>query len=115
MIALGTNDTADVYVGSSVSSLERIGEMMTIIGKQPVLWVNAKTLVSSGPYSESDMEQWNAALVAACQRYPNMRVYNWAAVSKDRWFIPDGIHYYSDGYAARAHLIANGAGRSVPG
>ena len=22
-----------------------------------------------------------------------MRVYDWASVAKDSWFIPDGIHY----------------------
>jgi peptidoglycan/LPS O-acetylase OafA/YrhL len=114
VIALGTNDTADVYVGSSISLSQRISEMMKVIGNLPVLWVNAKTLVATGPYSESNMQQWNAALVAACRRYPNMRVYNWAGAVQDRWFIPDGIHYYSDGYAARAHLIANALAEAFP-
>ena len=114
VIALGTNDTADVYVGSSVSLAQRISEMMKVIGNLPVLWVNAKTLVATGPYSESNMEQWNAALVAACRRYPSMRVYNWAGAVQNRWFIPDGIHYYSDGYAARAHLIANALAEAFP-
>ena len=73
-----------------------------MIGNQPVLWVNAKSLLPGGPYSEADMERWNAALSGACARYPNMQVYDWASVVKDSWFIPDGIHYTSDGYAARA-------------
>jgi peptidoglycan/LPS O-acetylase OafA/YrhL len=114
VIALGTNDTADVYVGSSVSLSERVKKMMSVIGDQPVLWVNAKSLLSNGPYSESDMQKWNDALYDACAGHPNMHVYDWASVVKDSWFIPDGIHYYSDGYAARAHLIANALAEAFP-
>jgi peptidoglycan/LPS O-acetylase OafA/YrhL len=114
VIALGTNDTADVNVGSSISLGQRIEEMMSIIGDQPVLWVDAKTLLSSGPYAESGMAQWNRALGAACPRHPNMHIYDWAEAVQDRWFIPDGIHYYSAGYAARAHLIANALAESFP-
>ena len=43
----------------------------------------------------------------ACDRYPNMRIYDWASDVKDAWFIADGIHFTSPGYAARAKLIAN--------
>ncbi len=114
VIALGTNDTADIYVGSSVPLATRIHKMMSAIGDQPVMWVDAKTLNSSGPYSESDMRRWNQALLEACPRYPNMRVYDWASAAKDKWFIPDGIHYYSPGYAARAHLIADALAKSFP-
>ena len=88
--------------------------MMSAIGDQPVMWVNVKSLVASGPYAESNMQRWDAALVAACARYPNMRVFDWADVAKDSWFIPDGIHYYSPGYAARAELIADALAESFP-
>ena len=43
-----------------------------------------------------------------------MRIYDWASAVKDRWFIPDGIHYYSPGYAARAHLIADALAKAFP-
>jgi peptidoglycan/LPS O-acetylase OafA/YrhL len=114
VIALGVNDAADVYVGSYVGVAGRIERMMSAIGDQPVMWVNVKSLVASGPYAESNMRRWDAALVAACARYPNMRVFDWADVAKDSWFIPDGIHYYSPGYAARAHLIANALAEAFP-
>jgi peptidoglycan/LPS O-acetylase OafA/YrhL len=114
VLALGTNDSADVYVGSSVTLATRIQRMMSTIGNQPVMWVNVKSLVSSGPYAEADLERWNQALLRACSRYPNMRIYDWASAVKDRWFIPDGIHYYSPGYAARAHLIADALATSFP-
>jgi hypothetical protein len=114
VLALGTNDAADVYVGSTVTLATRIQRMMSTIGNQPVMWVNVRTLASSGPYAEANMERWNQALVNACARYPNMRVYDWASVAQDRWFIPDGIHYYSPGYAARAHLIADALATAFP-
>ncbi len=114
VIALGVNDAADVYVGSYVGISGRIERMMSAIGDQPVMWVNVKSLVASGPYAESNMQRWDAALVAACARYPNMRVFDWAAVAKDSWFIPDGIHYYSPGYAARAELIADALAEAFP-
>ena len=114
IIGLGTNDVADVYVGSNVSIAQRIDEMMATIGNQAVLWETTRTLVTSGPYANSGMRQWNAALVAACKRYPNMRVFDWAAAVRDAWFIPDGIHYYSPGYAARAQLTAKALALAFP-
>ena len=114
VLALGTNDTADVSVGSNVSLSDRISRMMAAIGAQPVMWVNVKSLVPSGPYAEPSMRRWDEALDQACSRYPEMRVFDWAGVVKDSWFIPDGIHYYSPGYAARAHLIADALAEAFP-
>ncbi len=114
VIALGTNDTADVYVGSSVGLAARIKRMMSVIGNQPVLWVNVKSLLSSGPYSETDMEDWDNALLGACPSYPNMRVFNWAAMAQSQWFISDGIHYTSAGSAARAAAIADALATAFP-
>ncbi|HXS64560.1 MAG TPA: acyltransferase family protein [Streptosporangiaceae bacterium] len=114
VFALGTNDTANVSIGSTVSRAARIKEMMSAAAGQPVMWVNVRSLVPSGPYSEANMRLWNQALLQACARYPNLRIYNWAAVSRDRWYIPDGIHFTSEGYAARGHLIARALARAFP-
>ena len=114
VLALGTNDTADVYVGSTVSQAARIQRMMSVIGNQPVMWVTVRSLLTSGPYAESQMQLWNSALLQACARYPDMRVYNWAADAQSSWFIADGIHYTSAGYAARAHLIAQALAAAFP-
>jgi hypothetical protein len=43
-----------------------------------------------------------------------MRVFDWAAYATPKWFIPDGIHYYSPGYVARSHYIALGLAHSFP-
>ena len=114
VLALGTNDAADVYVGSPVSLAARISEMMSLVGNQPVMWVNVKSLVASGPYAEENMLLWNRALIRACASHPDMRVYDWAAAAKDSWFISDGIHYTSAGYAARAYLIAHALAAAFP-
>jgi len=114
VLALGTNDTADVAVGSPVSLATRIKQMMSLIGNQPVMWVNVKSLLASGPYAENNMLLWNRALIRACASYPNMWVYDWAAAVKTSWFISDGIHYTSAGYAARAYLIARALATAFP-
>jgi hypothetical protein len=43
-----------------------------------------------------------------------MRVYDWPDKAKRKWFIPDGIHYYSPGYVARTHDIAQGLVHAFP-
>ena len=114
VLALGTNDTADVAIGSVVTRPARIRQMMSVIGSQPVMWVNVRSLLATGPYSEADMLAWNAALIRACARYPNMRVFDWASAVKNSWFISDGIHFTSRGYAARAHRIARALAAAFP-
>ncbi|HEY2478676.1 MAG TPA: acyltransferase family protein [Solirubrobacterales bacterium] len=115
VLALGTNEAADVAAGSNVGLDERIEKMMNIIGDEPVLWVNVKTLPDATEfYAEEGMKKWDEDLKTACLRYPNMRIYNWAADVKDSWFINDGIHFTSPGYAARAELIAHGLAHAFP-
>jgi peptidoglycan/LPS O-acetylase OafA/YrhL len=114
ILALGTNDVDNVHDGSTIGLSARVSHMMSIIGNQPVLWVDAITLLRSGPYSEVAMQRWNRALLGACPRFPTMRVFDWAALAKPRWFIPDGIHYYSPGYVARTHLIARALATAFP-
>jgi len=115
VLALGTNDSANVAVGSAVGERERIDKMMAILVGEPVLWVNVRSIVESGdPYSAENMEKWDEELVAACASYSNMRVYDWASDVKDAWFIEDGIHFTSPGYAARAQLIAQALAHAFP-
>jgi lysophospholipase L1-like esterase len=114
VFALGTNDTANVAVGSNIGRMARIEQMMSVAHGEPVLWVNTHTLLSAGPWSEENMEAWNNDLVQACARYPNMRIFNWAAVDQPAWHISDGIHYTSAGYAIRAADIARALARAFP-
>ena len=114
VLALGTNETANVSVGSAVGLDERIDTMMSTLGDARVMWVNVKTLVAGGPYAAPNMELWNDALLRACARYPQMRIYDWTADVQDAWFIPDGIHFTSKGYAARGALIARALLHAFP-
>jgi peptidoglycan/LPS O-acetylase OafA/YrhL len=115
VLALGTNEAANVAAGSTVGERERIDKMMAIIGDEPALWVNVKSIVPPGdPYSAENMEKWDEELVAACAVFPSMRVYNWAAEVKKEWFIEDGIHFTSPGYAARSELIAHALAHAFP-
>jgi peptidoglycan/LPS O-acetylase OafA/YrhL/lysophospholipase L1-like esterase len=114
VLALGTNDTADVAVGSNVGLMTRIRRMMSAAHGQPVMWVNVISLLSSGPYAEANMKRWDTTLLRACAAYPNMRVFNWASVAQRRWFISDGIHYTSAGYAVRARAIADALAKAFP-
>jgi lysophospholipase L1-like esterase len=114
VLALGTNDTADVAVGSALDRPGRIDKMMTLLAGQPVLWINVKTLLGASPYAEANMQAWNAAVLRACARYPNMRIYDWASVVQNGWFISDGIHYTSYGYAQRARRIADALVHAFP-
>ncbi|MGA3154929.1 MAG: acyltransferase family protein [Streptosporangiaceae bacterium] len=114
VLALGTNDTADIAAGSTYSITYRIQRMMSVANGEPVMWINLKSLLVSGPYAEANMLKWNAALLRACSKYPNMRVFDWAAMAKPGWFISDGIHYTSAGYAVRSEAIADALARAFP-
>ena len=114
VIALGTNDTANVSAGSNAGRMARIQELMSVAHGAPVMWVNVKTLDPSGPWAEANMQLWNDTLLQACHQYPNLRIFDWAAAARDGWFISDGIHYTPAGYAARARLIARALTRAFP-
>ena len=114
VFALGTNDTANVAVGSNVGRMARIQEMMAVAHGEPVMWVNTQTDLTSGPWSEANMQLWNADLLHACRAYPNLRIFNWAGQVQPAWHLSDGIHYTSAGYAIRAHAIARGLASAFP-
>ena len=114
ILALGTNEADNVYDGSPIHFRARIARMMSVIGHRPVLWVGAISLLRSGGYSEASMQRWNRDLIASCRRFPTMRVFDWPAHAKQRWFITDGIHYTSPGYVHRTHLIARALAKAFP-
>jgi hypothetical protein len=114
VFALGTNDTANVAAGSNVSPMARIQEMMAAAHGDPVMWVNTQTDLTSGPWSEGNMQLWNQALLQAAKQYPNMRIFNWAGLVQPSWHLSDGIHYTSAGYAIRAAAIASALARAFP-
>jgi hypothetical protein len=115
VFALGTTDTANVAAGSNVSRRTRIDMMMQLVDGAPVLWVDTRTLETSEPWGDQNMRAWNAELQAAVDRYPNLRVYDWASVALPEWFSSDKVHYTPDGYRHRAELIADALAAAFPG
>lgn len=115
VLALGTMDAATVAKGEAVGMVERIDAMMEIADGDPVLWVNARTVATTGLWRAEVMPPWNEALLAACERYPNMRIYDWASDVQDDWFGSDGIHNNTVGYIARARNIADALAKAFPG
>jgi peptidoglycan/LPS O-acetylase OafA/YrhL len=119
ILALGTNEVGNLYDGG-IGYAPRIARMMKIIGRQPVLWVSAVTIVRHDDsylglhYSEPQMQAWNRALLKACRRYPTMRVFDWGAWVSARWFISDGIHYTAPGWLARNKRISQGLAHAFP-
>jgi peptidoglycan/LPS O-acetylase OafA/YrhL len=114
VIALGMNDAANVYVGSMVGLEARVTRMMRVMDDAPVMWITVKTLLDSGPYAESNMQDWNRTVVDACAKYPNLRVFDWASLAQDSWYISDGTHYTSEGSRQRARLSANALAHGFP-
>ena len=114
VLALGTTDAADIAAGSNHLQDERIDKMMAVIGDDPVLWVNVKTLEQSGDWANANMQEFDQHLQAAKARYPNLQVYDWSSVVQDPWFTTDDIHYTSAGYAQRARLIADVLAAQIP-
>jgi hypothetical protein len=114
VFALGTNDAANVAAGSAVGLTARINELMSVAHGEPVLWINTVTMLSSGYWSDAHERAWDSALMKALPRYPNMRIFDWAAIARPAWFLPDGIHYTSLGCERRAQAIADALARAFP-
>jgi lysophospholipase L1-like esterase len=110
VIALGTNDTANVHAGASYTRATAIDEMMRAIdpsGRAIVVWVSAFTTRSTGHWSNANMELWNQALRDAGERWPNLRVFDWASIARTGAApFADGIHHTKQGYAVRNRAIA---------
>ena len=115
IIALGNNDAANMSVGGTPDAAGRIDMVMRRIGGQRVLWVDTRTLVTAGPNAEPKMAAWDSALLAACGRYPALRVYDWASEVRPDWYTPtDDIHYTTPGYRARSLGIARALANAFP-
>ena len=88
--------------------------MMSVAHGEPVLWVNTRTQLTAGPWAESNEQAWDDALVRALAKYPNMRIFNWAAVAQPDWFLSDGIHYNSAGCATGPPPSPHALARAFP-
>lgn len=107
VIAMGVNDAANIAVGSTVKADERIDRVMKKLDGQNVLWPTVMTSdPSNSAYAPKNMTAFNDALKRAATRYPNLRIYDFAAESQASWHADDGIHYNATGTAQRNRLFA---------
>jgi peptidoglycan/LPS O-acetylase OafA/YrhL len=113
VIALGIGDSATLR-GNVDGLSQRIDSIMTAAKGAPVMWTTGKTLLDKGPYQNAYLDAWNAALTEACDRHPEMRVYDWASEAQDDWYLPDKIHPNEIGSKERAARIAKAVAVAFP-
>jgi hypothetical protein len=115
VVALGTNDTANVAAGAGYTRERSIDEMMAAIDpdrRARVLWVNVFTTRTTGFYANGNMVLYNEALEEARGRWPNLSVLDWAAVAASGEApFSDGIHHTAAGYAVRNEAITSALAR----
>lgn len=106
VLMIGTNDAANIAAGASTGAESRIRTMMSIIGDDPVVWVDTVTQRTNDEYRNASMLAWNEVLYRVVAEFPNARVFRWYDVVRPEWFRNDGIHYTVEGSAQRARLTA---------
>ena len=109
VVALGTNDTANVAAGANHTRGKSIDEMMKAIdptASARVMWVNTHSTKTSGYWSSANMELWNEALKEAKSRWANLRIFDWATTASTGVApYSDGLHHTSAGYEVRNKAI----------
>lgn len=109
VIAVGTDDAANIADGSKVTADQRIDRVMRKLTDQNVLWPTVMTNdPSNTAYSEKNMTAFNDALKRAAARYPNLKIYDFASETQPSWYNDDGIHFNATGVTQRNRLFATG-------
>jgi lysophospholipase L1-like esterase len=105
VIAVGTNDAANIAAGAARHADQRIVALMSVIGADPVLWVDARTIATTGFWASANIVAWDDALTTASVSYPNIRIARWSKFVKAEWFASDGIHPNAAGTSARVQFV----------
>ena len=116
MIALGTNDAANMEAGGVRPAKNRIKMILDAIpDNQRILWPTLKTLNPTDQYyNNAAMQQYNKELEGLCTEYPNLKVFEWDKEVQDDWFLPDGIHPNHVGAVERSKRFADALARAYP-
>jgi lysophospholipase L1-like esterase len=114
IIAIGTNDAANIAAGAARQADERIFSMMAVIGSDPALWIDAATIVTTGYWASPNIAVWDDALTVAARSYRNLRIAPWSSVVLPGWFVSDGIHLTAGGAAARVQFVAAALAAAFP-
>lgn len=121
VIALGTNDTANIARWAYQDGFDRaavIDDMMRRIdpaAQTPVMWVDTWTVVTDPAEAgtQANMIEWNRVLREATSRWPNMRIADWSALAAQHpeWYVDDGVHHNDAGHSERVAFITDAANR----
>jgi lysophospholipase L1-like esterase len=114
VIAIGTNDAANIAAGAKRNADQRIIALMSVIGSDPVLWIDALTIATTGFWASANINAWDDALTAESVAYPNMRIARWSKLVRTDWFESDGIHPNAAGTAARVQFVASALVANFP-
>lgn len=114
VIAIGTNDAANIAAGGKRQETERITAMMSVLGTDPVLWLDAASVTDTGFWAAANMQTWDAGLVATAAAYRNVRVVPWSSFVHAEWYGPDGIHLDAAGAAARVQYVTYALAGTFP-
>jgi lysophospholipase L1-like esterase len=115
VLAVGTNDAANIAAGGRRQATERITSMMSVIGTDPVLWLDAATVAVDGFWAAPNIAAWNDVLRAMAPNYLNLHVASWSTFVGPQWFQPDGVHLTDAGSIARVEFVASALGAAFPG
>ena len=107
VIAVGTNDAANIAAGAARQADERVAAIMAVTGRDPVLWIDAASAATSGFWATPNIEAWNRVLTASVASHPNVRVAPWSRFVRSEWFESDGVHITAAGAAARMQFVAD--------
>ena len=100
-VSLGTNDDPGQVVGFSAA----IEDVMEVAGERRcVVWAN----IVRPPVGGTSYAAYNRALAREDRERDNLRVVNWARMTKrhPEWLAADGVHVSAAGYRARAKAVA---------
>jgi lysophospholipase L1-like esterase len=114
VIAIGTNDAANIAAGAARQADERVVAIMSVVGSDPVLWIDAASVATSGYWAVPNVEAWDRVLAADIASYPGARIAPWSGYVRSEWFESDGIHITAAGAAARAKFVANALAVGFP-
>ena len=114
VIAIGTNDAANIAAGAARQADERIVAVMSVVGDDPVLWIDAASVATTGFWATPNIEAWDRVLAADIAAYPSARIAPWSGYVRPEWFESDGIHITAAGAAARAEFVANALAVGFP-
>lgn len=108
VIALGTNDAANIAAGSNADAATRVRRVLDAVGGEPVLWLTASTVRADGHWARPNTVRWNGDLSSLAVGMGNVAVADWDAMaSVQPWFVADGIHPNTAGLVARSQFIAD--------